>query len=379
MFGDGRDRESLPSSEDLFAGIPRSSASEIMAAPLAAVSQALGLRRKHVKSFEDASAAYGTLSSYPLGLRTVEVRRIVGSVGRAAELGPDFLPLEARRKTTPRLKRIVRAMENGVELPPLDLYKLKTEYYVLDGNHRVAAARRLGQLYLDAIVTEFIPVRDTHYTDVFMGRQRFEKATGLTSVAATSRERFRTINRIVQAYYEEKRAQGELRNSFKEAAQVWYNSLYVPISDAIRHTKLPSAFPDLRSGDFFVYIFDYMEREKGRGRELDWRQALDELATYYTGRQRRLPRLLHRRTRQGGPRPRKRRDTAPPEDPLGILPPMPTDDGQAQNARTIPFLPGEAGRHERASLLHRPTDLYTPVEEGASNREEPTTPPTPIL
>jgi len=58
---------------------------------------------------------------------------------------------------------------------------------------------------------------------------------------------------------------------------------------------------------------------------------------------------------------------------------MPTDDGQAENARTIPFLPGEAGLHERASLLHRPTDLYTPVEEGASNREEPTTPPTPIL
>ena len=57
-------------------------------------------------------------------------------------------------------------MREGKILPPLELYKLKprrqvgaeeravTEYYVVDGHHRVAMARKLGQDYLDAHVVE---------------------------------------------------------------------------------------------------------------------------------------------------------------------------------------------------------------------------------
>src|SRR5579871_3601330 len=98
-------RSELPTSEDLFPGIGAP------ARALARVSDVLHLRSRHVKSFEEAAQALGPLSSYPLGLRTVEVRRIVGSVGRAAELGPDFLPLHGRPMTQ-RLKRMIRAMED---------------------------------------------------------------------------------------------------------------------------------------------------------------------------------------------------------------------------------------------------------------------------
>jgi ParB-like chromosome segregation protein Spo0J len=50
-------------------------------------------------------------------------------------------------------------MRKGEELPPVELYLLEGGYYVVDGNHRVAAARSIGQTYLDAVVTEFRPVR----------------------------------------------------------------------------------------------------------------------------------------------------------------------------------------------------------------------------
>lgn len=46
-------------------------------------------------------------------------------------------------------------------LPPVDLYKIKDKYYVVDGNHRVAAAKEIGQIYIDAYVTEFLPTGDT--------------------------------------------------------------------------------------------------------------------------------------------------------------------------------------------------------------------------
>jgi hypothetical protein len=57
-------------------------------------------------------------------------------------------------------------MERGVPLPPVDLYKITgrrdpkgaapvSEYYVVDGHHRVAMARKLGQAFLDARVVEY--------------------------------------------------------------------------------------------------------------------------------------------------------------------------------------------------------------------------------
>jgi len=58
-------------------------------------------------------------------------------------------------------------MERGIALPPIEVYKARlrrrrgerdtvvTEYYVVDGHHRVAMARKLGQDYLDAHVVEY--------------------------------------------------------------------------------------------------------------------------------------------------------------------------------------------------------------------------------
>jgi ParB-like chromosome segregation protein Spo0J len=48
-------------------------------------------------------------------------------------------------------------MERGRGLPPVELYKLGATYYVLDGHHRVAAARLNGQLEIDAYVAEYVP------------------------------------------------------------------------------------------------------------------------------------------------------------------------------------------------------------------------------
>ena len=69
-------------------------------------------------------------------------------------------------KVTARFVRIGQAMKAGKALPPIDVYKLKrlhrdgapppvSEYYVVNGHHRVAMARKLGQDYLDANVVEY--------------------------------------------------------------------------------------------------------------------------------------------------------------------------------------------------------------------------------
>jgi hypothetical protein len=86
------------------------------------------------------------------GRRTVEVSRIVGSVGKHRQFDPNFMPLS---KTSPeKWKRIDRAFRLGQELPPVSLLELGGDYFVSDGNHRVSVARFHGVEWIDAEVTE---------------------------------------------------------------------------------------------------------------------------------------------------------------------------------------------------------------------------------
>lgn len=120
---------------------------------------------RDVKSFESEVEARGIAGRSEGGMRTIPAAKIVGSVGRAQNLRSDFFYRSG--KITARFKSIGRAMEEGKVLPPIEVYKARvrrqqgseekalTEYYVVDGHHRVAMAKRLGQDYLDAHVVEY--------------------------------------------------------------------------------------------------------------------------------------------------------------------------------------------------------------------------------
>jgi hypothetical protein len=138
-----------------------------------------------------------------------------------------------------------------------------------------------------------------------MARQQFERDTGLTGVAATTPEAYRKMWRMIQEYHKNKNAQEGRKGSVKEAANSWYLHIYVPITEKIRASGLPRAFPDRRAGDLFVYLQDYREREKARGRGLTMDEALAEFRRDYLQRGRRFPSLsalLHLPSR--GPRGR---------------------------------------------------------------------------
>jgi hypothetical protein len=89
-----------------------------------------------------------------LGLRMVEVSKIVGSVGRHREFDGRFMPTKA---SAFKWKRVDRAFRRGLDLPPVSLYKIGDSYFVHDGNHRVSVARYHGVEWMDAEVTEFRP------------------------------------------------------------------------------------------------------------------------------------------------------------------------------------------------------------------------------
>jgi hypothetical protein len=120
---------------------------------------------RDVKSFAQEVEAAGVTGRSDAGVHTVPAEKIVGSVGRAQNLRSDFFYRSG--KVTARFHRIGQAMRDGRMLPPIEVYKARlrrrrgdrdtviTEYYVVDGHHRVAMAKKLGQDYLDAHVVEY--------------------------------------------------------------------------------------------------------------------------------------------------------------------------------------------------------------------------------
>ncbi len=91
------------------------------------------------------------------GRRTLEVSRIVGSVGKHEQFDQNFMPLS---KASPeKWKRIDRAFRLGQELPPVSLLQLGGDYFVIDGHHRVSVARFHGVEWIDAEVTESLSTR----------------------------------------------------------------------------------------------------------------------------------------------------------------------------------------------------------------------------
>ena len=94
----------------------------------------------------------------PVGLRSVPLDRIVGTMRHPSQNTADFLPLPRLRGANwrGRWQRITRAMDRLETLPPVDLVQIGDEYYVVDGHNRVAAARRAGGLEIDADVTQLL-------------------------------------------------------------------------------------------------------------------------------------------------------------------------------------------------------------------------------
>jgi len=86
------------------------------------------------------------------GRRTVEVSRIVGSMGKHEQFDQNFMPLS--KASLQKWKRIDRAFRLGQELPPVSLLGLGGDYFVNDGHHRVSVSRFHGVEWIDAEVTE---------------------------------------------------------------------------------------------------------------------------------------------------------------------------------------------------------------------------------
>jgi len=93
-----------------------------------------------------------TLNRRLIGIHAIPVADIIGTFSRETDFDYQFRPL---KKHT--LRRWVNAyiLHEQDGWAPIVVHKVREEYFVEDGHHRVSAARAMGLAFIDAKVWEY--------------------------------------------------------------------------------------------------------------------------------------------------------------------------------------------------------------------------------
>jgi hypothetical protein len=104
--------------------------------------------------FDEVVVALGRVGERSLGLQTIDLDTIVGTVDRSREFDRRFRPTSTRARA--RFEQIAAAERRGQAMPPIDVYRVGAAHFVRDGHHRVAVARARRRSTIDARVTEIV-------------------------------------------------------------------------------------------------------------------------------------------------------------------------------------------------------------------------------
>jgi hypothetical protein len=217
--------------------------------------------------FEEVRSRINIRGQHDRGHQTVPLDAIVGSEGRYADFDRMFLP--RHEVTKERWKNVDRAHYQEVPLPPIDLYKIGDVYFVRDGNHRVSVAKQQGQHYIDAHVIELdsdIRLQPDLTTDdlgLLEERSDFLEWTNLAKlrpdqdiVISQAGGYLDMIRHINGHRYFKCLEQGE-EPTAEEAVISWYDTIYLPLVEAIARTGVLAAFPGRTPADLYLWIMDH--------------------------------------------------------------------------------------------------------------------------
>jgi hypothetical protein len=104
--------------------------------------------------FDEVVSVLGFRGEYYLGLRTIRLDTVVGTVEEARGFDRRFRPASDRERE--RWELVDLAERHGTVIPPIEVYRVGGLHFVKDGHHRVSVAIATGQQMIDADVTEVL-------------------------------------------------------------------------------------------------------------------------------------------------------------------------------------------------------------------------------
>ncbi|MEJ2165965.1 MAG: transcriptional regulator, partial [Desulfobacterales bacterium] len=222
-------------------------------------------KKSDVKSFRDQQEREAAFDHRDRGIRTVPLNRIVGSVGRYKDFDSRFRL--KHNVPSDRLEWVRAALREGRTLGPVKLFEIKDEFYVLDGNHRIAAAKELGHDEILAHIVEFIPSKNTLQNILYRERAEFADRTRLSAeVNLTEVNQYAYLLEQISEHQDYLREAGENAVTFEAAAQDWFKTIYRPLCTLIKRGRLVDSFPERTIDDLYAYI-THQQWKEGRKRQ----------------------------------------------------------------------------------------------------------------
>ncbi len=197
--------------------------------------------------FDEVVEALGRVGEVELGLQTIPLDSIVGTVDRTRDFDRGFRP------TTPRLRgrwqRIAAAQRRGESFPPIDVYRIGEVHFVKDGHHRVSVARAQGDTHIDAHVTEVItavpPDQQIRLKDLPLKsheRLFYERVPlpqeARKRIQLSDEWRYAGLAEAVEAWgFRVMQASGEFMTR-EQVAEAWFREEYEPVVEMLREADL---------------------------------------------------------------------------------------------------------------------------------------------
>ena len=197
--------------------------------------------------FEEVVEALGRVGERRLGLQTIPLDSIVGTVDRSREFDRSFRPTSSR--TRPRWEGIALAQRSGKDMPPIDVYRVGELHFVRDGHHRVSVARAQSRGTIDAHVTEVTtrvgPDRGIRPGDLPLKsherlfRERVPLPDELQArIRPSNPAAYAGLAEGVEAWgFRAIRARGQLM-SREQVARAWFSEEYEPVTEMLHEAGL---------------------------------------------------------------------------------------------------------------------------------------------
>ncbi|WP_119066530.1 hypothetical protein [Rubrobacter indicoceani] len=240
-------------------------------------------------SFEEVKSALGAVEQVYLGMRTVEVSKIVGSVGRHRDFDRAFLP--SKRELGERWKRINRLMQSSEGVPPVSLFKIGDAYFVRDGNHRVSVARQQKIEMIDAEVIMLktrVPI-DSHLTAeellhkmelrLLLERLPFDRVLPEVEVRLSDVSEYRSLATLIEGHGFRLSQLWHRFVSSEEVLRDWYEYSFRPVSEMIREEKVLLFFPKRTELDLYLWVVRNRDRLalEARSNRVTQADAMDDI------------------------------------------------------------------------------------------------------
>ena len=210
--------------------------------------------------FDDVVAALGRRGERSLGLQTIRLDSVVGTVDSNRDFDRFFRPTSGRVRE--RWERLALAQARGEAIPPIDVYRIGELHFVKDGHHRVSIAIAQGQSVIDAYVTEIqtvVPAQGIRrrgdiitkdYERLFRSRVPLSPAQ-LAEIKVSNPWSYAELGEAVEAWgFRWLQSEGAFHDR-EQVAHRWFEQEYRPVVRMLREADL---FADRTDAEAYLKI-----------------------------------------------------------------------------------------------------------------------------